>query len=415
MLAATALQSVGRGMTLPFFVVYLTEVRQVPLSTAGLLMSLVSVIGLFVTGPAGTLTDRFGARWVLIVGTTAGILGPISLGFGTTMPWFVAGFALLGVSFGGTWATWNTLIATIVTGSLRQHFFGTNFALMNLGIGLGGVIAGLYVDVSRAATFTTILLADAAGMLVLLLVLLGPLRRLEGRPEPSPEPQPDGPAARGYLAVLREPTVLWLTAATFLITFAGYGQMGTGLPAWSRQVSEVSTRTLGFAFTANTVVIVALQFAVTRKVVGRRRTRVFVLMAAVWALAWGLLAASGRVPGTDMATVGVVAFMMIFGLGEIMMQSAVPAMVNDLADGASRGRANAINSGAFQLGTIVGPIVAGFLLQHRLHEAYISVMLIALVLFAVSALVAERRISPRVNGLEEAPGTHPRAGPFSSG
>ena len=58
--------------------------------------------------------------------------------------------------------------------------------------------------------------------------------------------------------------MLWLTLLTFLAMFIGYGQMEAGFPAYARQVAEVSTRVIGFAFAVNTAVIVLLQFTVLR-------------------------------------------------------------------------------------------------------------------------------------------------------
>ena len=40
-----------------------------------------------------------------------------------------------------------------------------NFTLLNLGIGIGGMVGGLFVDVDRVETFQAIYLADAASYL----------------------------------------------------------------------------------------------------------------------------------------------------------------------------------------------------------------------------------------------------------
>ena len=84
--------------------------------------------------------------------------------------------AFLGINFGMSWPAFNSLIAAVTTGEQRQQYFGINFALVNLGIGVGGVIGGLYADVSQPHTFTVIFLGDAASMLVPIALLLGPLR-----------------------------------------------------------------------------------------------------------------------------------------------------------------------------------------------------------------------------------------------
>ena len=61
-----------------------------------------------------------------------------------------------------------------------------NFTLLNLGIGIGGVLGGFFVDVSDARTFQAIYLADAVSYLPALLLLLGPLRHIAGRSSSRP-------------------------------------------------------------------------------------------------------------------------------------------------------------------------------------------------------------------------------------
>ena len=78
--------------------------------------------------------------------------------------------------------------------------------------------------------------------------------------------------------------------------------LNAGMPAYSRAISHVSTRGLGFAFAANTLVIVLLQLVVLQRIEGRRRTRVIVVMSAIWATSWALLGGSGISPGTLGAT-----------------------------------------------------------------------------------------------------------------
>ncbi len=396
LLSTTAISTLGRGMTLPFTVIYLHEVRGVSLDVAGLLMGLIAVVAVVITGPVGALTDRLGARVVVIAGQVAHVLGAAVLAFATTLPVFVAAFVLLGVSFGIGWPAFNAMIASIVDGRLRVQYFGVNFALVNLGIGVGGIISGLVTDITRPWTFTAIFLADAGFMLVPALILLGPLRRVAGRPLPA---QGEVAGGTGYLSILRRPAVLWITALTFLSSFVGYGQLEAGFPAFARQVSEVSTRTIGFAFAANTLVIVGLQFLVLRLIDGHRRTRVFLGLVGLWAAAWTMLGATGLVPGTLLAAFGVVAFLVLFGLGETMLQPTVPAIVNDLSTDRERGRFNAVSAGAFQLGAITAPVVAGWLLERRLGGVFIGVLLVSLGLVAVLALALERTISPETNGV----------------
>lgn len=393
LLSTVAVQTLGRGLTLPFTVIYINEVRGIGLGTAGTLLALIAIVALCVTGPGGSLTDRVGARRMLIAGTSAQLVGCVVLAFATTVPAFFVGFVLLGFNFGVSWPAFNALIASVVSGPVRQQYFGVNFALVNLGIGLGGVVGGLFVDVREPLTFTLIFLADAASMLVPLGLLLGPLRHVHGRAERSE----DTPTV-GYLDILRRPPVLWLTFITFLCTFIGYGQIESGFPAFSRQVGGVSTQVIGFAFAINTLIIVVLQFTVLKAVTGRRRTRGLLVMVVLWLVSWLILSAAGLGPAM-LAAVAVVTFMGVFGLGEIFMQIAIPAITNDMADDHVRGRANAVNAGAFQGGAILGPIVSGFLLEHDLPVVFIGAMVGGLVVMAAAIVVLERRLTPTENGV----------------
>ncbi|MET0974324.1 MAG: MFS transporter [Leifsonia sp.] len=394
LLSTVAIQTLGRGLTLPFTIIYLHEVRGFDLGVSGALMSLIALTGLIVTGPGGTLIDRYGARSVLLAGLASMIAGCTLLAFATDPAVAAVALVLIGVNFGVSWPGFNALIATVVQGDLRQQYFGVNFALVNLGIGVGGIIGGFFIDVDTPETFTTIFLIDAATSLIPVALLIGPLRHVRTQAEPS-EDEPTG----GYREILRQPAVRWLTLLTFLAVFIGYGQMEAGFPAYARQVSGVSTQVIGFSFAVNTAVIVFLQFAVLKRISGRRRTRAMQVMAIVWAGAWLLLGATGLLPDTLAAAIGVLAFMGVFAFGETLLQPTVPAVYNDLASDRNRGRYNAINSGAFQGGAITGPVAAGLLLDAGLDGWYIAVMVAGCAGICVLAAVLERRIPADVNGV----------------
>jgi MFS family permease len=401
LLSTVAVQTLGRGLTLPFTVIYLHEVRGISLDLAGALMAFIAIVALAVTGPGGALTDRFGARRLLLFSTAAQLVGCSILAFATTPVVVALAFVFMGLNFGVSWPAFNALIAAITpAGSMRQQYFGINFALVNLGIGLGGILGGLYADVSEPHTFTVIFLADGASMLVPIALLLGPLRHVHGRAD---VPEGHDAAQGSYLAILRKPAVVWMTLLTFLGTFVGYGQMEAGFPAFAREVSEVSTRVVGFAFAVNTVVIVGLQFLVLRQITGRRRTRVLLVMSALWAASWVMLGLTGVVPGTIAAAAGVLVFHAVFALGETLLQPTIPAITNDMAPDHLRGRYNAVSAGAFQGGTILGPVVAGVMLNHDWSTAFIVMLVVGCAAMAMMALFDERLITPAVNGIEEPP------------
>ena len=403
LLSTVALQHLGRGMTLPFTVIYLHEVRDFSLETSGTLMGLMAVIAA-VYGPiAGAFVDRVGARIVVMSGSILASTGTVILAFATTLPIALAATLFLGLAHGTGWSGSNSLISSIVKGPLRQRYFGVNFALLNLGIGVGGVLAGVFVNVDRPVTFEVLFLLDAVLVLIPVMWLLGPLRHVHGRAVHDDQASP-----RSYREVLRIPGFRWILALTAITSTVGYGQMEAGIPVFARMVSEVSTEAVGFLFAANTIVIVALQFAVLHRIEGHRRTRVMMLLLAIWAVSWAVLGVSGLLPGTLVAAILVVAFGAVFGLGETLLQPSIPAMVNDSAPDHLRGRMNAASSTSFMVGAVVGPVLAGQLLGKGQPALFVGLMLLGLAVSAWLLLRIESIVSPEVNGVRARPAQETR-------
>jgi MFS family permease len=399
MLSIVVLEFFGTGLVLPFHVVYLHEVRDFALSDVGLLLGLPPLMGLLVVGPGGSAIDRFGARRMQLGVLVLMVVGNLLLAFATTRLVAAVALSITGIAFGMSWPAWQSVVASVIPQALRQRYFGVNFTLLNLGIGIGGVIGGLFVDVSDARTFQAIYMADAASYLPALLLLLGPLRHIAGKVETTAD---GDEASVGYLAVLRSPAMATLTLLSFVSSFVGYSQLNTGLPAYARAVGEVSTRALGLAFAANTLVIVLLQLVVLQRIEGKRRTRVIAVMGVVWAGAWLLLGFSGLVPGTLGAALLVAACASVFAFGETLLQPTIPALVNDLAPDHLRGRYNALSSGSFQLAAVIAPPISGILIGHALGDVYIGLLVVGCLVCGLLAIARlEPQLDPRVNGVRE--------------
>lgn len=400
LLSVVAFEFIGTGLVLPFWVVYLHEIRGFSLDLVGVLIAGMSAAGVLTSIPGGTLIDRIGPRRTMIGVLVAASIGNVVMAFADTLPLAILGVAIVGGGFGVSWPASQALVSSVVPSEIRARYFGMNFSLLNLGIGVGGILGGLVVDVDRVVTLQAMYLGDALSYLPALVLLLLPLRHIGG-PVAKPDEHESAPAV-SYLSVLRSPAMGSLCVLGFVAAFVGYAQLNAGMPAYARAIGEISTRGLGLAFAANTLVIVLLQLLVLQRIEGRRRTRVIVVMAMVWAVSWALLGASGITPGTWTATFFVAACASVFALGETLLQPTLPAIVNDLAPDHLRGRYNALSSGSFQAASILGPVLAGFLIGHGLHLEYLAVLIAGCGLVAwLSVARLERQLDDRSNGIRQ--------------
>ena len=205
---------------------------------------------------------------------------------------------------------------------------------------------------------------------------------------------------------------------SFVSSFVGYSQLNAGMPAYARGVGEISTRGLGFAFAANTLVIVLLQLVVLQRIEGRRRTRVIAVMGVVWAFVVGAARPLRAGPGHRSAPpCWWPPARRSSRFGETLLQPTIPALVNDLAPDHLRGRYNALSSGSFQLAAVIAPPISGLLIGHALGDVYIGLLVVGcLVCGLVAVARLEPQLDPGVNGVADAHGRRRRGrGPGRAG
>lgn len=365
-LVGTLLSAVGRGLTLPFLFIYLTDVRGLSDARAGLVIGWYGVVTLVLSPIGGTLIDRFGARRIVLpcLFVEAAGTGSLALVDSTASAFAVASVIAVGSS--AIWAGQATILASLTGDGERQRVFGLQFALLNLGIGVGGLISGAIVDTSRPITFQAIYLLDAVSYVVPAVILLsmpGVGRRLVDPPAAAGDSTEVGVArARGgYLTVLRDRPFRRLVIFGLVLTTCGYAQIEVGFTAYSVRVAEVTPRVVAWALAGNTIMIVLSQLLVIRRLEGRSRSRALAAVGAVFATAWLVLGAAGLVSGGGalVAALCVVACAAIFGFGETMLSPVMPAITNALATDELRGRYNAMSSMIFGISGVIGPVTAG--------------------------------------------------------
>ncbi|RQW92425.1 MFS transporter [Micromonospora globispora] len=374
-LLGTLLSAIGRGLTLPFLFIYLTDVRGLTDARAGLVIGWFGVVTLALSPVGGTLIDRFGARRVVLPCLLLQAVGTGSLALVNSTLSAFAVSTLIAVGSSALWSGQTTILASLTGDAERQRVFGLQFALLNLGIGIGGVISGAVVDTARPVTFQAIYLLDALSYLVPGVILLS-LPHVGHRLAASATTTERRSSAGGYLAVLRDRPFRRLVIFGLILTTCGYAQIEVGFTAYAIRVAEVTPRVVAWALAGNTVMIVLSQLLVIRRMEGRSRTGALAAVGGVFATAWLVLGAAG-LTGTGnalVAALGVVACAAIFGFGETMLSPVMPALTNALATDELRGRYNAMSSMIFGVSGIIGPVTAGPLIGAADGKVWVAVV-----------------------------------------
>jgi MFS family permease len=376
----------GNGLAFPFLFIYLHNVRGFPLPTVGLIAGTSAAVGIASIPTAGIIVDRIGGKPTLI-----GALVLLALGFGAYTlvhePWQAFGAAaIVGVGNGAFWPSQSALIIGLTPPARRHASFALQRVMRNFGVGLGGVAGGLIATTSNPTSYTVLFGLDAVTFLVFVLVLWFV-------PDPGLSRE-EAEAPGRYREVLRNRVFLAVVGLNIVYVAAGYAQLEV-FPVFAKNEAGVTERQIGFIFFVNTLAIVLAQLPLTKILEGRRRMPALALMTFVWAVTWMIVFAGGVWfhAGSAALVFGLAAI--VFGLGECFHGPTQGALVADLAPPRLRGRYMALSTLSWEIGFVIGPTAAGFILSAAPNALW-PIASFACVLAGCGALLLERRIPPEL-------------------
>jgi MFS family permease len=389
LLAGVGLSALGSGLTLPFLLVYLNQVRGLELEVAALVVSTVALAGLAGNPLGGFLADRRGPRDAVAAGLVVAAVGAFAMA-GVREAWQAfAAAAVVGLGAAVVWPSQDALLAAVVRSEQRSSAFAVHHALLNLGFGVGGLAAAALVGGSSPRGFELVYVLDGVSFLAFLPLLLA-LPSLRGTAAGDA-------AAGGFRRVLRDRLFRRVWALTALLVAVGYAQYHAAFPAYATGSGGLAVGELGVALAANTFVVAALQLFTLRAMRGRRRTRGLALVALSFATAWLVTLAAGQLGDGAAALAGFSLAMALLALGETVVAPSLPPLVNELACDELRGRYNGLSTLAWTTGFITGPAVAGLALAAGHPEALFLGLIAGCGVVGIGWLRLERHLPASVN------------------
>ena len=351
------LNALGGGLTLPIMVVYLNQVRGLSMTSASIVLSWMAVTGLFTSPIFGWLVDHFGPRIVLLCSI---LIEALATGLWSTVH-DVKGAYLVGtlsaIGNSGIWPPQSTMMARMVDEENRQKFFGLQFMMLNLGLGLGGLISSTIVRVDDPTSFTRLYLLDACSYLFYFAFILS-LRGV-GQKLPREHSQKE---QGSYREMLRDKRLVRLSLVSILLLTSGYASMDAGMPAMLTTYGGLDVSKLGPIWAVNTSVIVILQITILKKLEGRSRTKLIAVVGVLWSISWLVLGLG--MTNTNWIFLAACLSTAIFAIGETVWSPIGSALQNAIAPEHMRGRYNAVSGLVWVISGTIGPAFSGIMLEH---------------------------------------------------
>jgi len=345
----------GNGVVLPFLLIYLHDVRGIPFGLAGSAAAVQSAAALASGFLGGTLSDRVGPKRVLL-----GALAVMTVAF-ALMPlirsaWEAfAIYTLWGIGSGSFWPSQSALLAALTPEMRRAPAYALQRLSMNVGVAVGGIVAGLIASIGDPRSFTILFGINCATFVGYMLVLtwVHPPALHEGR------------LGGSWRAVLRDRVFTRFTLLNAAFMTAAISLAVELLPAFGKNVTGISEQEVGIVFALDAIGIVLFQLPVVKLVEGRSRMRGLALMGVLWAASFLAVWAAGSWTQATAAFVILAGAMLVFAVGECLHGAIQAPLSVDLAPPQLVGRYLAASSISWQIGWIIGPAAGGFILQHR--------------------------------------------------
>ena len=365
------LNAIGGGMTLSLLLVYLHDMRGFTNTFGGLLLAYGSLVSIIASTPMGALVDRIGPKKVMIGGLVLNSAAAFSLSQVQTH--FQAVIVITGLNIAGQaiWPSQSVILTRVTPERDRPKIFGFNFMLLNLGLGLGGLLSSLIIQRGDLLSFQIMYWVDASTFLLYLLIVL----TLRGEHVNKYIPKEHEPKTGSYKDLFEIKPLMFLGIAGIILFTFGYGTIQAGIPVFATQFLGLSPKWLGIIFGVNTLSIVIFQPLVMRVIDKYSKYAALIAVGLVWALSWVFV---GIAPYLPLFASGIALSLsqFIFAVGEMIQAPTIPTLANELAPEHIRGRANAWMSLQWSVSGVLGPAITGLMLGADLATAWIITMFI---------------------------------------
>ena len=335
---------------LPFMTVYLTQVRHVSISKAGLVVALYGA-GAALAGPlGGFLADQVGRRATMVGALGLGGAGMIALGFAQRLHVIAPAMFVVGLITEMYRPGMQAAVADLVPPSDSVRAYGLIYWVINLGFAIGLAMGGVVASIS----FKWLFVGDGATTLLFALIVW--LGVPETRPARVPRLQ-EHRARSGwsefFLPYRDLPFVLFL-GLSFLFAVV-FMQNATTLPL-NMALNGISKSTFGAILAVNGVLIVLIQPVLGPFLARFTRSKTLACGAALVGLGFGLNAIARTAP---LYLLGVI----IWTIGEIGVLPVANSVVADLAPPDVRGRYQGAYGLSFGLAVCVAPALGTLVLE----------------------------------------------------
>jgi MFS family permease len=352
LVTVTFIDRLGGYLLFPFFALYITRKFGVGMTEVGVLFALFSFSSFLGTMLGGALTDRLGRKGMLIFSLLATSLSSLIMGLVNSLQVFYLLATVTGIFTDSGGPAQQAIVADLLPEGQRAEGYGILRVAFNVSAAVGPAIGGFLA----AHSYLLLFIADAVISALTSVIVWRALP--ETMPASSPEAAGQSMAAtfRGYGQVLRDSLFVMFIGACILMGLV-YMNMSTTLGVYLRDSHGIPESGYGLILTLNAVMVVFLQFSITRRIQGLPPMLMMALGTALYAVGFAMV-------GLVSAYIVFMLALAIITVGEMLVAPVSQAVVAALAPEAMRGRYMAVFGFSWGIPFAIGPMLAGAVMDH---------------------------------------------------
>jgi MFS family permease len=390
LVVAEGVLTAGYAISFPFLAIYLSARRGVPMAWVGVFLSASMLVASGAQFVGGEVSDAIGRRKVMVysLALRCVLIAVIAwIVYRETGLWAVYVFHPLGMFIGSFFhPAARSWVADSVSPARRLKAYGFLRMGNNAGWALGPALGGLLAEGSYALLFFV-----TAGIFAVCTVIVAlSIKDVPGAASGKFSP----PRISNGAATLRNRPFLRFCIFTFTMC-AVMSQLVVSTSLYSKKHLGFSEGEIGMLYSINGLMVVALQYFVTRALQAHRLTAGLAAGACLYGAGY---LAFGFAPAFWMAGAAIV----VVTLGEMAVSPGLQALGANMAPHGEKGRYLGVQ-GVFQqvgssAGILVGSNAIGLISPVFLQGPWFIVAFVAVV-SSLGFLSLGRRLSPEQEGL----------------
>ncbi|MFE9850047.1 MFS transporter [Streptomyces sp. NPDC005576] len=344
---ATLIEWTGTGLFLAVSTIYFVKVAHLSTSSVGIGLTIGGATALFTALPIARLAERFGPKSVLVGVMLLRSLATI--GYLWVDGWwsFLLVVSLIAVTEQSSPPLVQAYVGARAPESLRARVMAVQRTVVNLGISLGGLIAGVALGSGSHGAFRPLLIGGAVAYVIVAAVFA--TARDEG--------SVGSVGTTGVRELLKDWRLLGFTTYNALVSL-WMPVLNVALPLWLVTATEVPERYVGILYAVNTVLCIALQYPLNRCYDTTRRAWLSYATAAALLSCGALAFAAAPGFGTRGALLTLGGAVVLLTFAELLQVGASWTLSFELApEGARSAYLVLFNTSRTVANRVVGPVL----------------------------------------------------------